>query len=528
MGDLVNISSTTEDHDCGPSINDENTAPPGGCPIEWEAVLQAIKDDEDGDAYLLTELLRNEYVFDHAAARWFRFEGHHWKEDRVLEVLVKIEERLIQVYRYHAQLQGHLKEKAKREGNEEKEKHHEMLEVRLYSRISSLHTLRRKKIVLQLATFGSNSLGITGDEWDQHPWLLGFPNGIYDLKTRKFRNGTPQDYVRKVCADEWRGEDCPAPVWERTLLQIFNGKKTLLGFFWRLMGMALIGVVLEHIYIILWGKGRNGKGTILETIAHVLGPLAGPIRAETLLDQGRPGSSSAPTSDIMSLRGMRLVWASETDEGRKLNVGKTKYLVGGDTLVGREVYGKHEIKFAPSHTLFLLTNHLPLVPASDYAFWKRIYLLPFELSFVDTPSLPFERPRDPNLPTKLKKEGSGILAWLVRGCLEYQDRGLDAPEEVRFATREYQKRSDILGKFLEECTERNPTAKVQAGQLWDAYGLWCGQNNLQRKSRLWFSDQLSEVYGFKKDGTGRNVYYIGIELNEKWKEELDRRKAVDS
>jgi putative DNA primase/helicase len=528
MGDIVSIVSTGEESALESIITAENAATPARCPIELEAVLQAIKNGEDGDAFLLIELLRNEFVYDHAAARWYRFEVNYWREDRVQEVIVKIEERLIEIYRYHAQQQRHLKAKASKEGKEQKSKNHEEIAGILDSGISSLHTLKRKKIVLQLAAFGDNSLGITGDEWDQNPWLLGFPNGIYDLKTRKFRHGRPQDYVRKVCTEEWLGEDYPAPVWEQTLLEIFNGTKTLLGFFWRLMGMALIGEVLEHIYIILWGKGRNGKGTILETIAHVLGPLAGPIRAETLLDQGRPGSSSAPTSDIMSLRGMRLVWASETDEGRKLNAGKTKYLVGGDTLVGREVYGKHEIKFAPSHTLFLLTNHLPLVPASDYAFWKRAYLLPFELSFVDKPSLPFERPRDPNLPTKLKKEGSGILAWLVRGCLEYQDRGLDAPEEVRFATREYQKRSDILGKFLEECTERNPTAKVQAGQLWDAYGLWCGQNNLQRKSRLWFSDQLSEVYGFKKDGTGRNVYYIGIELNEKWKEELDRRKAVDS
>lgn len=34
--------------------------------------------------------------------------------------------------------------------------------------------------------------------------------------------------------------------------------------------------------------------------------------------------------------------------------------------------------FTPSHTLQLVTNHLPKAPVDDFAFWERIQLVPLE------------------------------------------------------------------------------------------------------------------------------------------------------
>jgi len=70
-------------------------------------------------------------------------------------------------------------------------------------------------------------------------------------------------------------------------------------------------------------------------ISVCLGPLAGPIQAEMLLDQGRLKTHHPQQQDIIGITGKRLVWGSETEEGRRLNDGKVKWLVGGDTLVGR-------------------------------------------------------------------------------------------------------------------------------------------------------------------------------------------------
>ena len=38
---------------------------------------------------------------------------------------------------------------------------------------------------------------------DANPWLIGFQNGIYDLKTNTFRDGNPSDYISMKMAVEY-------------------------------------------------------------------------------------------------------------------------------------------------------------------------------------------------------------------------------------------------------------------------------------------------------------------------------------
>ncbi len=179
----------------------------------------------------------------------------------------------------------------------------------------------------------------------------------------------------------------------------------------------------------------------------------------------------------MALRGKRLVWGSETEEGRRLNDGKVKWLVGGDTLVGRPPFGKRQINFKPTHTLFLLTNHKPHIASDNYALWQRVHLIPFTLSFVDEPIAKNERQTGSELSVKLKAEASGILAWLVRGCLEWQKMGLKPPEIVRQATKGTG-RMKISWVILLMMPASRKEAEVQAGKLYKAYTEWCKRTGI--------------------------------------------------
>ena len=76
--------------------------------------------------------------------------------------------------------------------------------------------------------------------------------------------------------------------------------------------------------------------------------------------------------------------------------------------------------FQPTHTIWLAANHKPVIRNTDVAIWRRIRLVPFDV--VIPP-----QDRDSDLPDKLKAELPGILAWAVRGCLEWQEQGLAAP-----------------------------------------------------------------------------------------------------
>lgn len=199
-------------------------------------------------------------------------------------------------------------------------------------------------------------------------------------------------------------------------------------------------------------------------------------------------------------------------ERRKLDAGRVKFLTGGDTLVGRAPYGRHEVNFNPTHTLFLLTNFRPRVDAGDFAMWARIHLISFKYSFVDNPDADMnQRQRDPQLLEKLKAEASGILAWLVRGCLKWQKQGLDPPEAVKAATDRYKQEEDKIGQFVNERCSIVPGARVTAGAIRKAYENWYEENSFTPVSGNKFSTYL--LNRFHRNDTGRHRLYEGIGLS---------------
>ena len=195
----------------------------------------------------------------------------------------------------------------------------------------------------------------------------------------------------------------------------------LIEYIQRLFGMAIRGGQPEHILPIFTGRGRNGKSVMFNTIKAALGDLASPIPSELLLDQGISQSADSPSPVIMSLKGLRLAWGSETAEGRKFSIDRIKWLTGDDLLTGRNLNEKQLISFKPSHTLCLLTNDLPQAPAHDYAFWERVNTIPHKTSFVNRePRETFERVADTKLAELFsnKEVQSSVLAWLVEGNLK--------------------------------------------------------------------------------------------------------------
>ena len=486
--------------------------------ISKEFVLEALDKDEDGDSALFTELFKDQICYDHAEGAWYCWEGHYWKQDRTEKVISFLDE-VIDRYRDALVKQAWLRGQAAKQGDKEREQACANTEKKLSYRIHKLQEVKRKQNVFRLART-DKYLGISGDEWDKNPYVLGCLNGVIDLKTGQLRPGEPKDYIKTVCPTLYKGAEEPAPLWEKTLLEIFNNLAELIDFIRRTLGYGLIGAVIEHVLIIFYGAGRNGKGLLQETIADVLGDLAAPIQAEFLLEQSRFRSSASPSPDIMSLRGRRIVWGSETNEDRDLNAGKTKCVVGGDTLVGRPPYGKYEIAFKPTHLLILLTNNKPHVSANDYALWARLRLVPFLMQFVDDPKADNERKRDPMLKDKLLQERSGILAWMVRGCLEWQRHGLNPPAVVLQAISEYRNEEDVTKHFLDDCCELSDTVEIQASNLFKGYAAWCRANGHKPVNGTKFGKEIKKKFGFASF-KNTYVYYRGIKLNDEWENKIN-------
>jgi len=297
------------------------------------------------------------------------------------------------------------------------------------------------------------------------------------------------------------------PTVDRFMSDIFGNDPEMVAYIWRVLGYALTGSCKERVMFILWGsKGNNGKTTLLELLADVLCDYSAKVRADTLMV--KRGDGGIP-NDIARLKGARFVFSSEGEENRRLAEALVKEITGGDTITARFMRAEW-FDFKPEFKLFFATNHRPVIRGTDNAIWKRLHLIPFEERFVENPE-PGEHPIDKDLPAKLRAELPGFLTRMVRGCMEWQQKGLRPPQKVQAATEEYRAEMDVLADWIAECCVVMPNAKAAPTALYESYSKWCvaaGETPMNRRS---FSDRLRER-GFVADRTGRQRFYKGIGL----------------
>jgi putative DNA primase/helicase len=287
------------------------------------------------------------------------------------------------------------------------------------------------KAMLQVAET-EREVVIRPEQLDRDPHVLNCKNGTLDLMTGELRPHKREDLLTMLAPVEF-SPTATCPTFERFLDRITNRDKELANFLQRVAGYSLTGESKEKIFFVLRGEGDNGKTTFLEAIRYVLGEYAGQVPIDSLLKRKE---NSIP-NDIAQLRGKRFVTSSEPPAGRAFNDSLMKYLTGTGTLQARLLY-KEFFDFTPNFKLFIDANRKPKVAGDDKAMWNRIRLIPFDAVITDAE-------KDKDLIDKLKAEASGILAWMVRGCLAWQKEGLRPPECVTLRVIRRKRRHPRLG-----------------------------------------------------------------------------------
>lgn len=281
---------------------------------------------------------------------------------------------------------------------------------------------------------GIPGIPIDHEELDRDEWLLGVQNGVVDLRTGQLRQSNPSDLMTLQCPVQW-DQEAAAPRWEQAMEEWFPDPEVR-SYVKRLAGAALVGGQQDHVFVIHYGGGRNGKGTFSRALQRVLGPYAGVIH-HSLLVEGR-----FPQHDTVkaALFGIRLAVASETQRRIRLDEASVKNLTGGDRITARRM--REDLwEFDPTHSLWLQTNYLPEISGRDQGIWSRIKVVKWETTFEDAS-------QDRGLDDRLGLEAPGILRWLVEGCLEWQVLGLADPEAVVRETLAYRESEDRVSRFI--------------------------------------------------------------------------------
>jgi putative DNA primase/helicase len=478
-------------------------------PIPKEQVRTYSRENELGDAKLFAAMAQGQLVFDVPEHAWYAWTGNVWRLADQARVRQLISEHTSAAY-INASNQFR-KSTANEDGAEEPTG----VAKTLRDRANRLCGLTRARNVLG---FSESILGTDRGEWDNRPWLLPVANGVVDLRTGVLRDGNPNDYLRKASPTTWDGLDAKAPRFEQFLSEVFVGHDdaaSVVAFVQRLFGYGITGLSTEHTLPLLWGPaGRNGKDTLLEALHSVLGELAGPVSKDVLV--GQKHAPGAPQPHLYQLWGKRLVWASETNDGERLNTGQVKYITGGGTISTRPLHG-NMVTFSPTHLLLLLTNHLPDAGTDEQALWDRLIVVPFLQRFVDNPQADNEHKVDRGLGVIFRAEAPGILAWLVRGCLDWQARrGLDIPDPLRQYTSQYRRNQDPLQRFINECCEIDTRSVTMASDLYGTYSDWLTETSVgkTRLSVKKFGLQIKLLLDSGRNSAG--VYYQGVKIRPEW------------
>jgi putative DNA primase/helicase len=498
---------------------DQTSSPDDAPKITSEFINQCIFANELGDSTLYSALFRDKFLYCKNTQEWFEWSGHFWRRDVMNKSLALVDKVALEYLEESKKVAAKIADSIGEGADAETVKPLKKRQAALLERARQLRADKRRTACLKFAHTIENPIAIAGEEFDNKPMLFPCANGVIDLETGKLKPGRPADYLSLASPVVFTGIDTPAPLWEKSLKEIFNvsegHNEDLLAYINRLFGYSITGLVDEKIFPVLYGKtGWNGRSLIIETVNHVMGALAGSIPSEMLLAQKYAKSSAGPSPDIMSLRGIRMAFASEIDEGQRFSAAKIKWLTGKDELTGRSPHDKYPTRFDPTHKLFIETNSQPQAPPNDKAFWERLHLIQFNISFVNRdPQETHERRAILDLDRQILREASGILAWLVRGCILWQRNGLKPPSSVTEATERYRQDEDMLADFIDECCIREPGAKDKAAKLYARFVLWYNANiGKKEPTGTWFGKQLSQK--FEKTKSEGCVVYHGIALND--------------
>ena len=409
-----------------------------------------------GNADRLIGMYGDDLRYVHEWGRWITWDGKRWdtRSSGLASMLAEDVSRA-----YLRQVSEH-KGKATGDASEAEKgfsKHHER-----WARASASNVVRGGMLK---AAEHRPEVAMPHDALDVDPWLLNLSNGIINVKTGQFQPHNPLLLCSRLAGASYdAGAKCPK--WESLASRIFNNDAGLIAFVRRSMGIALTGDVSEQYLWFLHGGGGNGKSTLAKVMCSLLGEYYHKANDDFLVTDGR---ARHPT-EFVGLFNRRLVTCAEPNQAQSLDEGRVKALTGGEQIAARGMR-QDFWSFDPTFKLWVQANHKPKATADDFAIWRRILLVPFEV-FVP----PSERETD--IDAQLERELPGILNWCLDGASDWLTNGLNPPQSVTDATDRYRTETDPVGMFLgdEDWVTVDPAEFVSSQRLYKVYRQWCEEN----------------------------------------------------
>lgn len=299
-----------------------------------------------------------------------------------------------------------------------------------------IHLLSNDKLKISDDTFEKN----TGEN------LFNISNKTYDFKRKCFRDQTRDDFLT-MKNELVYNEKSTCEKWNSYLNDVFLGDEALIHYVKKLIGYVITGRGNERLFIILNGKGKNGKSVFCEVLKKVLGCYAGTISKEAFTyNKNKNNEINSFLTQALEEK-TRFLVASELTSLDVLDDALVKNISGNEEVTTRTLRSL-PITLKPQFTVFCLTNNLPRIKDYSKGMWDRIKIIPFDACFGDEVG---EKKENKHLKEELIEEASGIFNWCIEGFLEYEkENNLTEPQRVKELIASYKQDEDLFQQWIDE------------------------------------------------------------------------------
>ena len=453
-------------------IRATSSEPAAAAPVQFRENLPSLQElvkaaqpekcelDELHAGRLLAKILKPRFRYNSTAKKWSAYKAGLWVIDENCTVQRYVKAVIEEILAYIAKAQSE-NETAKQTA------------LKFWTRYLQK---RNRDIMLDDA---QKEITIPRKEFDKNMNLLHFTNGTLELDTMTFREHRAADMLTKSTRTVY-DRTATFPRWNEFMKQIMPDAATRTHL-QKCFGYALTGNPCEERFFILYGATtRNGKSTMLESIARAFGDFAITVNPESFATMNR--NSSAPSDDIARIAGTRLLLTAEPKQGMNLDVAKIKQFTGGDTILARFLH-ENSFEFVPSCSIFFNTNHKMRVLDNTLFSSDRLDLIEFSRHFG-------REERDTSLKQQFttEKAQSAIMNWIIDGLFLYRKEKLIPPEQVQNATDQYAQESDKFTQFVNDCIEAATDDEYfTLAAAYDRFKIWTKENGFGTENKTNFN-----------------------------------------
>lgn len=360
-------------------------------------------------------------------------------------------------------------------------------------------------------------IAVNINDFDKEKYLINLDNGIYNIRTQVLIPHNPDFMMSKIININYNPKATSPKFWS-FLYTIFNGNDELVLFIRRALAITFSGESLEEVLFFCYGSGANGKSVFFKILEVVYGDYFQKAPNSMIMQQER---NNIP-NDIAQLPNRRMVVCAELPDNQRFNESIIKDLTGNDSIQARFLRQEY-FTFTPTHTMWLYGNHKPKIHGSDYGIWRRICLIPFEVTIKVEDRIPQHE-----LLAGFEEEREGILFWILEGYKDYQKNGLNMPEIVKMATNDYKEDNDVILDFVTECCSFDGNYSIYAKDLYSAYTIYTKENKSYTLSNRNFFKKVEEKGYPKKEAERKYKKFIGIKLNDDWENQLEEANSKEN